>query len=372
MDFRKAYRIYIVPPAIFQSICIAGGYGTGREIAQFFTSYGALGGLYGLLASTLMLAVVVAVTFEFARRFRIYDYRSFFRLLLGRYWISFEILYVITLLLVLAVIGSAADAVLADQFQLPTRFGLIVMLGSIGFLAFYGRVLIMRIFTGWSVVFFAVLALLALYSLSLHGDAIVASFAAPETKPGWLGASVRFSSYSTVLAVVTLFAIRPIETIRQALIVGTSCVVLSQVPAFIFHFSFLGASSAILSAEVPVHALISEFESPFPQTAYTIVLFGTFIETGAGFIQALNERVDSWLREKSSVPVPRWIHTMVAVGAVITSMALAQLGIIALVAQGYANLVWGYLVVFIIPLLTIGVYKMVPGRRGRSREGASV
>ncbi len=359
MDWKRIYRVYIVPPVIFQSGCIAGGYGTGREIAQFFTSHGALGGLYGLLASTLMLSVVVAVTFEFARHFRIYDYRCFFRLLLGRYWISFEILYFVTLLLVLAVIGSAADAILADQFRLPSRLGLFVMLGSIGLLAFYGREVITRIFTGWSVVFFAVLALLAAYSLAFRGDAIIASFVTGEAKPGWLGASVRFSSYSTVLAIVTLFAIRSIQTTRQALMVGTVCVFTAQIPAFLFHFSFLGASPGVLTAEVPVHSLIAELDVPFLQTAYTIVLFGTFIETGAGFIQALNERVDVWFEERSATPVPRWVHTALAVGAVIASMALAHLGIIALVAQGYANLVWGYLVVFIGPLLTIGIYKIV-------------
>ena len=38
-------RVYVVPGAVFQSVMIGGGYGTGREIVEFFTSFGLLGGL---------------------------------------------------------------------------------------------------------------------------------------------------------------------------------------------------------------------------------------------------------------------------------------------------------------------------------------
>ncbi|MEX0742436.1 MAG: M56 family metallopeptidase, partial [Phycisphaeraceae bacterium] len=38
-------RVYLIPGAIFQSVLVGGGYGTGREIVEFFTRFGALGGL---------------------------------------------------------------------------------------------------------------------------------------------------------------------------------------------------------------------------------------------------------------------------------------------------------------------------------------
>ena len=44
----RFFRIYIIPGAVFQSVMIGGGYGTGREIVEYFTSYGFLGGLFGL------------------------------------------------------------------------------------------------------------------------------------------------------------------------------------------------------------------------------------------------------------------------------------------------------------------------------------
>jgi uncharacterized membrane protein YkvI len=49
---------------------------------------------------------------------------------------------------------------------------------------------------------------------------------------------------------------------------------------------------------------------------------------------------------------------MVAGVTLLISLVLASFGITALVAQGYGTVAWGYLVVYIVPLLTIGVYKI--------------
>ena len=104
-------RVYIVPIAAYQAVAIAGGYGTGREIIEFFTSFGVFGGIYGMLTAALFLGVVTAVSFEFARIYRLHDYRSFFRELIGPFWVLFEILYILLFLIVLAIVASAAGSI---------------------------------------------------------------------------------------------------------------------------------------------------------------------------------------------------------------------------------------------------------------------
>ena len=53
---------------------IAGGYGTGREIVEYFLNYRPLGGLLGMfLFTTLMWSVMLMVSFELSRIFRAYD-----------------------------------------------------------------------------------------------------------------------------------------------------------------------------------------------------------------------------------------------------------------------------------------------------------
>ncbi|MFC1783941.1 hypothetical protein ACFL02_10250 [Planctomycetota bacterium] len=81
---RSFFRKYLLPGFVFQSVIIGGGYGTGRELVQYFLQYGPLGGLLGMMITTVMWSVFLALTFEFARCFRAYDYRGFFKELLGR------------------------------------------------------------------------------------------------------------------------------------------------------------------------------------------------------------------------------------------------------------------------------------------------
>jgi hypothetical protein len=78
------YKKYLLPGFVLQSVVIAGGYGTGRELVEYFMQYGPKNGLLGMfLVTTVLWAAVCATSFEFARLFRTYDYRSFFKHLIG-------------------------------------------------------------------------------------------------------------------------------------------------------------------------------------------------------------------------------------------------------------------------------------------------
>ena len=149
-------RLYIVPGAVIQSVMVGGGYGTGREIVEYFTSYGALGGILGLGVAFIVLATVIALTFEFARVFRAYDYRKFCKYLLGPGWVIYEVLIILLFLLVLAVLASAAGNILRDNFGIPYGAGLVVMLGVVGVLTFFGRALVAAALTFWSFFLYAV------------------------------------------------------------------------------------------------------------------------------------------------------------------------------------------------------------------------
>ena len=79
----RVWRVYVVPAGVFQSLMIGGGYGTGREVVEYFSRYGFVGGLLGLVLVTACFAVLLAVSYEFARLYHVYDYRRFCRELLG-------------------------------------------------------------------------------------------------------------------------------------------------------------------------------------------------------------------------------------------------------------------------------------------------
>ena len=48
-------RVYLVPGAVFQSVMIGGGYGTGRELVEYFVRYGVGGALKGIALSSIAI-----------------------------------------------------------------------------------------------------------------------------------------------------------------------------------------------------------------------------------------------------------------------------------------------------------------------------
>ena len=71
------YKKYLLPGFVFQSIVIGGGYGTGRELVEFFLTQGPAGGYVAMLLSTAIWGVILALGFELARMGGHYDYRTF-------------------------------------------------------------------------------------------------------------------------------------------------------------------------------------------------------------------------------------------------------------------------------------------------------
>ena len=362
-------RVYVVPGAVFQSVMIGGGYGTGREIVEFFTSFGLLGGLLGLGVAFLVLSLVLALTFELARSFRVYDYRNFFKLLLGRGWVAFEVLIILLFLLILAVLASAAGNILRDNFGIPYVAGLSVMLLVIGVLTFYGRELIAKVLTFWSLVLYIAFGTFFVAVLGSGWEQIADAFAGGEVVAGWWRSGFTYAMYNLAVAPLLLYVTRGFETRAQALTSGVVAGAIAMVPAVMFHISFFAAYPGILDQALPAYWLISELGLTWLLVTFSVVLFGTFIETGAGMLQGINERIDTWLAERRGKGLGRTAHAVLAVSAILVSALLSLWGITSLIAQGYGTIAWGFFAVYMVPLVTVGVYRIATAR-GKSFEKA--
>ena len=102
------FQRILLPGFVFKGVVIGGGYATGRELVEFFFASGPVGALYGILLATLIWSIVCAVSFVFAQAVRGYDYRTFFKALLGPGWVVFELAYIALIILIIAVIAAAA------------------------------------------------------------------------------------------------------------------------------------------------------------------------------------------------------------------------------------------------------------------------
>ncbi|MDH4049485.1 MAG: hypothetical protein OEW68_15060 [Gammaproteobacteria bacterium] len=160
---------------------------------------------------------------------------------------------------------------------------------------------------------------------------------------------------------------RDIRTRGESVASGFTAGFVGGFPAVVFHLTFMSAYPASLEQPLPTYWMIGQLARPWLMIVFIVVLFAMIIQTCAGRLQGFNERLDAWLLERRGRKGDPMAHAIVSDSALLISLFLASFGITALVAKGYGNLAWGYLLVYFIPLLTIGVYKILK-KAGKTRS----
>ena len=356
-------RIWL-PGFVLQSVVIGGGYATGRELIEFFLSAGPLSGLLGLAVATAIFSIAAALCFELARLTGSYDYRSFFRQLLGRGWFVYELAYFVLGLLVLAVVGAAAGELAAEHLGLTKTLATLIFMTLIGVLVFWGTALIERALAGWSFVLTATFAVLAAAYLWQFGDDLWALLSVDATVSDWVTSGVRYAGYNVVAVPVILFCARHMHSRRDAFTAGALAGPLAMIPGCLLYLALAAGFPEVLASAVPSDFLMQRLDLPWLRIVFYVVVFGTLVETATAFIHAANERIAGGYSERGKV-MPPWLRAVVALTALLFAVTLAsRIGLIDLIAKGYGTLTWVFIAVFILPLCTVGVWKI------RNRGGA--
>jgi uncharacterized membrane protein YkvI len=337
---------------------IAGGYGTGRELVEFFLKFGPVGGLLGMwLVSVVIWCAVCAVTFELARLRRTYDYRTFARELLGRFWWLYEVCYLVMMLIVLSVIAAAAGSIVQQLFSAPYFVGVVLMMGAVGFLVLKGTPLVERVLSFWSLVLYGIYIVFLFACVAQFGGDIASGLEQGGVEPGWFVGGLEYAAYNLATLPAVLFAVRHIERRKEAFVAGILAGPITMLPGFFFFLAMVGRYPEILPETVPSLFLLEEVGSRVLLYVFQIMLLGTLVETGTGMIHAFNERLAIALKEKGS-SLPTSLRPTVAVLLLLMASLLAQVGLENLIAKGYGTATYGFWFVFLIPVLTIGVYKI--------------
>ena len=355
----RIYHVYIVPAAVFISVVMGGGYVTGREVIEFFTRYGLLGGVLGTAVAACVFAVVLASTYEFARVFQVYDYRTFFRKLIGPFWVCFEILYLLLFLLVLGVVSSAAGNILEQEFGVSRYIGIAGVLVLVVALVFFGRETLEKVLTLWSIGMYLVFGYYFIEILNNGEVEVLQTVIGGTIEPGWLQGGVLYAMYNLAIAPVLLFSTRAIQTRREAVIAGIFTGVAVMIPAVLFHVSYAAGFPRVLEQPVPNYWMMSRYAAPLLLGIFLIALLGTLVETGAGLVQGLIERIEAVVTPDDGDALGHHAKAAIAFVTLVVGGLLGSLGIVALVAQGYSTLSVGFALVYIIPICTLGVFKVL-------------
>ena len=184
----------------------------------------------------------------------------------------------------------------------------------------------------------------------------------------WLLGGAKYAAYNIGALPALLFATRYIESRREAFFSGALAGVIGIFPGLMIYTAMLSQYPDIISEAVPINFVLTQLGSSFFQLIFQIILLGTFIETGIGLIHGYNERIAGVYHERGS-RMPRAMRFLIAMIILVMALFIANaLGLIRLIAQGYGTLTWGFWLVFVLPVLTIGIWKILRWEKERTED----
>ncbi|MCL6730203.1 hypothetical protein LZ538_09075 [Sphingomonas sp. SE220] len=360
------FKRLLLPGLGVKAVVIGGGYATGRELAEFFLSNGPWGGLYAILFASLLFSAICALTFVLARRFQTFDYKSFFKRLLGPAWRLFEFAYLLFVVLILAVYGAAAGAIGNAVFGAPEWAGTVALMAGIAAVVAFGNKAVERLFRDVSYYLYGVYALFIVLALWKFGDRVPGGFEAFPQSSGWALSGLTYFGYNIVGAVVILPVLRHLTSDRDAVIAGVISGPLTMLPALLFFVPMVAFYPDVQSATLPSDYLLGRIGIPAFHLLFQAMIFSALLESGTSSVHAINERIDHAWKARRGHALSHRARLAIALVLLVGCMFVAsRFGLVALIANGYRALAYILLAVYVVPLLTIGVWQL------RRREATS-
>jgi uncharacterized membrane protein YkvI len=340
-------------------VVIGGGYATGRELATFFLPSGPRGALLGLALATLIWSVVVSLTFVYAFDTQSRDYRTFFRCLLGPFWFLFEAAWLLALVVILAVYAAAAGAIAHALSGAPDIVGALALMVGITLVVTWGNRSVEALFKWVSILLYGTYALFLTFALVRFGDRSLAAISSAAPMEGWWVGGATYAGYNLLGAVLILPALRHLRTRKDALIAGLLAGPLAMLPAVCFFLCMVAFYPAIGSEPLPSDFLLGRIGLPAFRVVFQIMIFAALLESGVGGMHAINERVLNALGSNATGRPGFWRFGLAAAILCSSVFLAGRFGLVALIARGYVWLSWGFLLVYVLPMITVGLARVI-------------
>jgi uncharacterized membrane protein YkvI len=116
---------------------------------------------------------------------------------------------------------------------------------------------------------------------------------------------------------------------------------------------------AIGQETLPSDFLLRQLNMPAFHIIFQLMIFSALLESGAGSVHAFNERIAGAYKARRGKDLSLRVRLAVAVVILLFAVFLADaIGLVTLIAQGYRALALAILVLFIAPLLTLGLWRL--------------
>ncbi len=317
-----------------------------------------------MLVAAVVWSGVCALTFLFAYQTRSRDYGTFFRHLLGPLWPAFEIAYLLTLVVVLAVYSAAAGAIGNAMFGWSPLAGSLLLMACVTAIAAYGNSAVERLFKYVTIVLYGTYLLLAILVLSRFGHRSAAMFGDGIPTTGWLLGGLTYAGYNVIGAVLVLPVVRHMTSRRDAIVGGVLAGPVTILPAVLFFFCLLAFYPEIASKTLPSDYMLERLNIPALRALFEFMVFCALLESAAGGIHAFNERAAQTYKSARGRDLSRGARLALTCTVFAISVFLAvRIGLVSLIASGYSWLAVAILLVYVLPLVTSGAWWLLSQRR---------
>lgn len=304
-------------------------------------------------------SVICSLTFVFALHTRSQDYRTFFGKLLGPLWPIYEIAYLLALILVLAVFAAAAGAIGHALFGAPELVGSLVLVALIAGFATWGNETVERLFKYVSILLYGTYAAFVALSFTQFGDRIAVAFATGWPIGDWVVGGVAYASYNIIGAIVILPVTRHLTSSRDAVVAGVLAGPLAMLPALFFFICMVGFYPAIQNEALPSDFLLEQLNMPGFRILFQLMIFSALLESGVSGVHAINERIAQEYQRKQRRTLSQAARFSITLVVLVGSVFVAgAFGLVALIGQGYRWLAYTFLLIYVAPLLTLGVWRL--------------
>lgn len=375
--FEGKFGKYILPGILLQSVLIGGGYATGREVISYGAKFGARGWIAGL-AIFMGFSIMSIVTFEFVRMFKTYNYKDFMQKLIGKAAILYDVVYIPLVIIILAVMASATGEIINKTLGLNYWVGVITVIIVVGFLNFYGTKVIEKFETYGTIALYIAYIIFGILSISknfgniqqvfITGDTSFTSDSSSITFVIWTG--IVYVAYNLIVYPSSFTSLQRQTSRKESVISGIIAGTLMTIPWFITYFAFMGfyPQNDILGSSVPWLDILYQVGGTWTIVLFGIVMGWTLIETSTGVLHAFITRINSTLDDYGKETLSRGKSAILTVIVLIISTVFSKFGIIDLIAKGYEVMSYGTMIVYALPLLTIGIYKILKSGKNKNEE----
>jgi uncharacterized membrane protein YkvI len=310
--------------------------------------------------------------------FKTYDYKSFMEGLLWRGWPLFDALYIVMATVVLAVVASATGNILGDLWGVPYTPAVAAVIVVTGTVIYLGRQTIERFKEVGTAALYLGYVLFAVVSITYAPDNIVAVFtswntaAVDATLVDSIRSGVVYAGIWLIVFPAVLYTLDYQETRREAVLSGFVTGVMVGVPFLLTYLSMMAyyPNEAVIGAPVPWLEMLQRADASWIIGYYGLVVGWTLVESAVGFTHAIIDRVDAHVGEVRFGPLDgidglsSTQSSALAVGYLLAALLLSRVGIIALVGTYYTIMSYMFMVLLVVPLVTVGLYRLAnPGWR---------